>query len=219
MNALLKTQLRAHGSVVIASRGFDRRVWEGHLAVQTTSFEDRKHHNRGRAHRSVGQNRYGRAECSYIENARAARGAPLVCDHGRVLIPVGAGHLDERGSRSERGVTARSRRRGATHSNQLTHDHVRRAWRRRIGRSKRTSWHERAPPKEVCPITRTTILWRGYEERGAREGHRSSQRALNRTGSRPFHRARHSRHPRHSDSPKATISTSHLRCRFCTATS
>lgn len=100
-------------------------------------------------------------------------GAPLVCDHGRVLIPVGAGHLDERGSRSERGVTARSRRRGATHSNQLTHDHVRRAWRRRIGRSKRTSWHERAPPK-VCPITRTTILWRGYEERGAREGHRSS---------------------------------------------
>ena len=76
MNALLKTQLRAHGSVVIASRGFDRRVWEGHLAVQTTSFEDRQYHNRGRAHRSVGQNRYGRAECSYIENARAARGRP-----------------------------------------------------------------------------------------------------------------------------------------------
>ena len=39
-------------------------------------LEDRKHHNRGRAHRSVGQNRYGRAECSYIENARAARGRP-----------------------------------------------------------------------------------------------------------------------------------------------
>jgi hypothetical protein len=34
------------------------------------------------------------------------------------------------------------------------------------------------------------------------------QRALNRTGSRPFHPARHSRHPRHSDSPKARISTS-----------
>ena len=55
----------------------------------------------------------------------------------------------------------------------------------RIERSKRTSWHERAPPKGR-PITHTTICGEDVKNEGRGRDIVVRQRALNRTGSRPF---------------------------------
>jgi hypothetical protein len=55
----------------------------------------------------------------------------------------------------------------------------------RIERSKRTSWHERAPPKGR-PITHTTICGEDMKNEGRGRDIVVRQRALNRTGSRPF---------------------------------